>query len=147
MAAPTRKTVEKEIRARGGERLHQDKRATTYRMPDGHTIAIDERDHAGRFARVMDTLHERYGSRGNPTRGVKTSMNSAPKVVRERLSLARHAVERFNEMKAREPDLTPEELFNALTLPMRVMWSDRNQSWIWVGPRVAVAAIEKCGGR
>lgn len=133
----TTKTVEKAIRARGGVKIASDRNGSHWRMPDGWVFDVRDRLNEGQRMLMLGQLDERYGGRGNPLTAQKTSQSKAPRVDADNLRVTDHARDRFHEMR-----IAPAEVLNALTLPERVAWSARHDSWLWVRERIAVAARE-----
>ncbi|MDQ1113991.1 hypothetical protein QE418_003439, partial [Microbacterium testaceum] len=92
----------------------------------------------GHAHELMAEATRRYGQTPRDVAGTQVRGRDVPQLDLRRLDATPHAQERMRLMRG-QAGIRVEEVMTALVCPMRVMWSDANGSWVWVGERVGVA--------
>lgn len=115
-----------------------------WRFPDGAVIRFGP---GGSWKNAVETtraITARYGTaRGEYVHGA--ARPGRPVMSLDRLRPSRHARQRWAQMSS-EAGLDSSELVRVLRLPVRVVWSEKHSSWVWVGERIAVPVIDTSDG-
>lgn len=145
------KRLDREFRAYGGTCMNRTPAGHAYyRFPDGAVHLIPPAVTAAKGRLILAAIRERYGrpdrrENGDPFRR-SVERDGAPEIDVDRVTMSKHAGERFALM-AKQAQLNPVEVSDALLFPERVLWSSANESWMWVRGRVVVAAVATDDGR
>lgn len=133
-----KKLIRDVFRQYGAHIQGREKESTRWIFPDGAVIIVHPTATYSWAAAQCRNLEARYGRRsGEGLAGAKTRPGK-PSIDFERLDASAHAKERLKLMRQQDGiDLT--DVFQALKLPEKVLWSESNGSWLWVRDRIAVA--------
>lgn len=134
-----RKRVEKVAKEAGGRVRFSSHHIVIWAFDDGWEVTMAANAHAGTAAAVVTAIQNRYGRPQTAFNGRKAS--HAPTVDFARLGCTTHARDRLALMRS-QAGIEFSDLVLALRTPQRVEFSDKHESWIWVGERVAVCASE-----
>lgn len=132
------KLLDKECRDLGATRAAS-RHGASYTFPDGAVRFIPSNTGFAAAHAVIAELHRRYGRPDRPYDAERVSQGKAPRIDLKRTVATKHAAERLALMRE-QAGLTPLEVTTALTAPSRVRYSERHDSWLWEGDRVAVVA-------
>jgi hypothetical protein len=136
-----RKLLRDVVRDYGGESLEKQRDHHVFAFPDGYRVTLFNGEHPGSCIAKVQLIQQRYGPKPSGGFAGHRNRRGKPTIDLERLTASTHAQERLALMQ-RQAGVTYAELLEAIRIPLRVLWSDDHESWLWVGRRVTLPVKE-----
>lgn len=119
----------------------QDRTGVTYEFPDGARFSLGEHESERSLSTKVSNVRHRYGLIPSKQLVGLSKVGNAPRLDLERLHASEHAKDRLALMQS-QAKVTYADVLHTLTLPERVLWSERHDSWVWLRHPLAVAVCE-----
>lgn len=133
-----KKWVKVRFAERGGEVVSSDSSGQRWEFPGGRRVWVPSDITAPQASGLVREICAQYSPVGGGARVFGERAGHAPTIDLTRLRSSAHANSRLELMKSQPARLDMKEVYHALRLPERVLWSDSHESWVWVRDRVGV---------
>jgi hypothetical protein len=133
------KRIDREFRDMGARRVERTSREVAYMFPDDVRVIVPTNINPGKARELLGNYQRRYGRKPDNPLVDAVPKSGAPVIDLTRMIATKHAMERFDLMRA-QAGITYRDLLEALRIPERVLWNERHDTWLWVRDRIAVVA-------